>query len=86
MRDQSVVRPLPIHRIDTNIYASSEIRAHNPSVGVCEDRSCLRPRGLCDRQSKITISGTLRFYFFLYFRLPSSSYSLSFLPTFHSLY
>jgi hypothetical protein len=38
------------HRIDVDIHASSGIRTHGPSVRVGEGRSCLRPRGHCDRQ------------------------------------
>jgi hypothetical protein len=35
----------------TDIHASSGIRTHDPSVRASEDRSCLRPRGHCDRPS-----------------------------------
>jgi hypothetical protein len=57
--DQPVKRPLPIHRTtqtqkknahNTDIYALSEIRTHNPNVRASEDSSCLRQRGYCDRR------------------------------------
>jgi hypothetical protein len=41
------------HRIkahNTNIYALSWIRTHDPSVRTMEDSSFLRPRGHCDRE------------------------------------
>jgi hypothetical protein len=37
-----------------DIHASSGVRTHDPSVGACEDNSCLRPCGHCDRRKKIT--------------------------------
>jgi hypothetical protein len=40
------------HRINTHtdIHALSWIRTHDSSVRASEDRSCLRPRGHCNRQ------------------------------------
>jgi hypothetical protein len=54
--DQSVARPLPIHRINahnTDIHALSGIRTHDLSVRASEDSSWLRPRSHCDRPAKI---------------------------------
>jgi hypothetical protein len=50
---QLLARPQPKHRINahnTDIYASSVIRTHDPSVQASEGGSCLRPLGHCDRQ------------------------------------
>jgi hypothetical protein len=33
----------------TDIHALCGIRTHDPSVRVCEDMSCLRPRDHCDQ-------------------------------------
>jgi hypothetical protein len=60
--DQPVARPLPVHRINahnTNIHALSGIRTHDPSVRASEYRSCLRPRGQCDRLIIYIINHTL---------------------------
>jgi hypothetical protein len=38
-----------INAHNTDIYALSGIRTHDPSVRVSENSSCLRPRGHCDR-------------------------------------
>jgi hypothetical protein len=49
--DQPVARPLHTHRINTHntdIYASSGIGTHDPSIRAGEDISCLRSRGHCD--------------------------------------
>jgi hypothetical protein len=45
--DQPLTRPPPTHkhRTSENIYASSGIRTHDPSVRAGEDTLCLRPRG-----------------------------------------
>jgi hypothetical protein len=54
--DQPVARPLPTHRTNahnTDIRALSGIRTHDPSFRASEDSSCLKPRGHCDRQSKL---------------------------------
>jgi hypothetical protein len=49
--DQPVARPLPTHRINADIYASSGSRTHDPSLRTGEDGSCLtvRPAGHCHR-------------------------------------
>jgi hypothetical protein len=53
--DQSVTRPLPIHRTTQThnkcivIHASSGIRIHDSRVRASEDSSCLRPCCHCDR-------------------------------------
>jgi hypothetical protein len=39
----------------THIHASSGFRTQDPSVRAVEDRTCLRPRGHCDRQVYIKI-------------------------------
>jgi hypothetical protein len=43
---QPIARPLPTH---TYIRASSGIQTHDPSVRGCENISCLRQHGNCDR-------------------------------------
>jgi hypothetical protein len=55
--DQPVARPLPTHRINSDIHASNGIRIHDSSVRAGEDCSCLRPRSHCDRH---TFSNSLK--------------------------
>jgi hypothetical protein len=43
-------RYLHKEQTETDIHASSEIRAHDPSLRASEDSSCLRPRGHYDRR------------------------------------
>jgi hypothetical protein len=42
------------HKVNahTDIYITSGIRTHDPSVRAGEDGSCLRPRGHCNRLNK----------------------------------
>jgi hypothetical protein len=44
-----------INAQNSDICALSGIRAHDPSVRVSEDSSCLRPRGHCDRPTMLTV-------------------------------
>jgi hypothetical protein len=52
----------------TNIHALSGMRTHDPSVRASEDISCFRPRGHCDRQTKIRMFKTIILSVVLYGR------------------